>query len=121
MCTKLLLLGKGGKTVYIGPTNEAVKYFASQGFDCPPLNNPADFFMEVISGYVLKEAPSKSSKNIRYSFGPQNLSKPRIVVTDPQVLPQLWEEFSKSRVPEKRVYNDNVIIDFSPPNFIVQV
>ena len=49
---KVLLLGKGGRTVYLGPAEDAVHYFASIGFECPALQNPADFFMDVISGEV---------------------------------------------------------------------
>lgn len=49
----VLLLGKGGRTVYLGPTEEAEAYFASLGFVCPPHVNPADFFLDVISS----EAP----------------------------------------------------------------
>ncbi|EGG18231.1 ABC transporter G family protein [Cavenderia fasciculata] len=47
----LLLLKKGGETVYFGPTGENSKtvlnYFASHGLTCDPLKNPADFILEV--------------------------------------------------------------------------
>lgn len=72
----MLLLGKGGKTVYamrlcpevncsagvamngvhcgryIGPTAEAAAYFSSLGLERPPLVNPADFYMDSIAGDV---------------------------------------------------------------------
>ena len=32
----LLLLGKGGRTVYFGPVKEAQEYFERIGFPCPP-------------------------------------------------------------------------------------
>jgi len=48
----LLLLGKGGRTVYFGPVKEAQEYFERIGFPCPPGENPADFFMDVTSGKV---------------------------------------------------------------------
>ena len=44
-----LLLGKGGKVTYLGPTNEALAYFTSCGFPCPAQTNPPDHFMDVIS------------------------------------------------------------------------
>ncbi|CAG8488921.1 20517_t:CDS:10, partial [Racocetra persica] len=47
-----LLLGKGGRIVYFGPTNEALKYFESLGFRCPEEENPADFMLEVAAGKV---------------------------------------------------------------------
>lgn len=77
--------------------------------------------MEVISGYVVKEAPSSKNFNISSSFGPENLARPRVVVTDPKILPELWEEHSKARVPEKRNYSGDLIVDFATPNIIVQV
>ncbi|XP_004848108.1 ATP-binding cassette sub-family G member 2 [Heterocephalus glaber] len=38
------------KLVFHGPASEAVQYFASSGYSCEPYNNPADFFLDVISG-----------------------------------------------------------------------
>lgn len=32
--------GKGGRTVYLGPTSEALPYFEGLGIVCPPLVNP---------------------------------------------------------------------------------
>lgn len=46
----VLLLGKGGRTVYIGPTVEAMGYFESLGYKRPELVNPADFMMDAIAG-----------------------------------------------------------------------
>jgi ABC-type multidrug transport system ATPase subunit len=51
----VLLLGKGGRTVYLGPSEEALSYFENLGFKCPQHTNPADFFMDVISGLVHRE------------------------------------------------------------------
>jgi len=48
----ILLLGKGGKTVFFGPIIKAKEYFARIGFPCPENCNPADFFMDVTSGKV---------------------------------------------------------------------
>ncbi|KAL1328114.1 hypothetical protein AAHE18_13G350900 [Arachis hypogaea] len=38
-----------GETVYFGPTSAATKFFASRGFPCPPLHNPADHFLRIIN------------------------------------------------------------------------
>ncbi|ENH73484.1 ABC transporter ATP-binding protein/permease PDR18 [Fusarium oxysporum f. sp. cubense race 1] len=50
----LLLLGKGGKTVYfgdIGPDAATLKgYFAQHGAPCPPSANPAEHMIDVVSG-----------------------------------------------------------------------
>jgi hypothetical protein len=50
-----LLLGKGGRIVYMGPREEALAYFESIGFTCPPDESPSDFFMDVVSGLVPSE------------------------------------------------------------------
>jgi ABC-type multidrug transport system ATPase subunit len=48
----VLLLGKGGRTVYIGPSERALEYFESMGFPLPDAVNPPDFFMDIIAGSV---------------------------------------------------------------------
>ncbi|CAG8436016.1 6344_t:CDS:10 [Scutellospora calospora] len=47
-----LLLGKGGRIVYFGPTNKAMEYFQTLGFNCPEEESPADFMMEIASGKI---------------------------------------------------------------------
>jgi ABC-type multidrug transport system ATPase subunit len=51
----VLLLGPGGTTVYQGPSKLALSYFEMLGFKAPATANPADFFMDVISGSVPRE------------------------------------------------------------------
>ncbi|ORX56125.1 hypothetical protein BCR36DRAFT_346791 [Piromyces finnis] len=48
----ILILGKGGRTVYFGPVAKAHEYFERIGFPCPPSENPADFYMDVTSGKI---------------------------------------------------------------------
>ncbi|RKP05905.1 hypothetical protein THASP1DRAFT_19180 [Thamnocephalis sphaerospora] len=48
----LLVLGKGGRVVYLGPRDQALDYFHRIGFTCPPEDNPADFYIAVASGKV---------------------------------------------------------------------
>lgn len=52
MFDNVLLLGVGGKTVYLGPADEMVDYFTRIGFPLPPRTNPADFYMDVVAGLV---------------------------------------------------------------------
>ncbi|KAL1306318.1 hypothetical protein AAFC00_004397 [Neodothiora populina] len=53
----LLLLAKGGKTVYFGKigddANSIKEYFGRNGAPCPPAMNPAEHMIDVVSG-VLK-------------------------------------------------------------------
>lgn len=51
----MLLLGKGGQTVFLGSSEQALNYFSNLGFVLPPNENPADFFLDVISGEVRRE------------------------------------------------------------------
>eukprot|EP01006_Ploeotia_vitrea_P052301 TRINITY_DN67669_c10_g1_i1.p1 TRINITY_DN67669_c10_g1~~TRINITY_DN67669_c10_g1_i1.p1 ORF type:complete len:685 (+),score=379.37 TRINITY_DN67669_c10_g1_i1:148-2202(+) len=46
MLDKVLLMNHG-KTIYFGPTQEVVPYFAERGFECPTYVNPADFMIRV--------------------------------------------------------------------------
>jgi len=46
----VLLLGRGGRTVYLGSSLGAKPYFEKIGFEMPKDENPADWFMDVISG-----------------------------------------------------------------------
>ena len=52
MFDDLLLLGVGGRTVYVGQVGDVANYFDSLGYPCPPGQNPADFYMDVIAGEV---------------------------------------------------------------------
>jgi ABC-type multidrug transport system ATPase subunit len=47
---KVLLLAKGGHTVYLGRTEGALPYFERLGYECPERMNPSDFFMDAIAG-----------------------------------------------------------------------
>mmetsp|Transcript_39591 Transcript_39591/g.84561 ORF Transcript_39591/g.84561 Transcript_39591/m.84561 type:complete len:834 (+) Transcript_39591:103-2604(+) len=49
---EVLLLGKGGETVFLGSSLDAKSYFESLGFEMPQNENPADWFMDVLSGEV---------------------------------------------------------------------
>ncbi|EFC36770.1 predicted protein [Naegleria gruberi] len=55
MFHKVMLLGKGGRVVYCGPSIKAVEYFESIGFKSLPNANPADYIMDVISGNIERE------------------------------------------------------------------
>ncbi|KAJ3185188.1 hypothetical protein HDU87_002756 [Geranomyces variabilis] len=48
----LLLLGKGGRAIYMGPRAEATEYFSRIGFSCWTGASLADFYMDIITGRV---------------------------------------------------------------------
>eukprot|EP00026_Physarum_polycephalum_P000679 Phypoly_transcript_00680.p1 GENE.Phypoly_transcript_00680~~Phypoly_transcript_00680.p1 ORF type:complete len:1306 (+),score=176.26 Phypoly_transcript_00680:244-4161(+) len=64
----LLLLRKGGNTVYFGPLSEDCKflfdYFAQSGWQCAPKRNPADFILDIANATTRPVADD--SGNIDY-------------------------------------------------------
>ena len=44
-----LMLLKAGLVVYYGPADKTVDFFAEAGYPCPPLTNPADHILDVIT------------------------------------------------------------------------
>lgn len=84
----VLLLGKGGKAVYLGPSNKAIDYFASIGLECPARMNPPDFFMDVIAGEV-----SNEYRALHPNFSPADLFT-------------LWQEHSNRLPPPTPVIYD---------------
>ncbi|EGW14410.1 ATP-binding cassette sub-family G member 3 [Cricetulus griseus] len=49
-CFDSLTLVASGKVMFHGPAQEALEYFTSAGYNYDSLNNPADFFLDIISG-----------------------------------------------------------------------
>ncbi|KAJ2226285.1 hypothetical protein GGF40_001936 [Coemansia sp. RSA 1286] len=45
---KVILLSQGS-VVYFGPTSSAIHYFAGIGYQCPVHENPADFFVDLMT------------------------------------------------------------------------
>ncbi|KAK3275066.1 hypothetical protein CYMTET_16785, partial [Cymbomonas tetramitiformis] len=58
---KIMLLYPGGKLVFFGESTQAEPYFKSLGLVCPKNENPADFFLDIISGSIVKDAPKEFS------------------------------------------------------------
>lgn len=78
---EVLLLGKAGRTVFLGPGTRALPYFQSLGFQLPPNENPADWFLDIISGIVpcpadpdfkpeVRTPPPRSSPPVARTPGP---------------------------------------------------
>ncbi|KFQ05307.1 ATP-binding cassette sub-family G member 2, partial [Haliaeetus albicilla] len=51
-----------GRVLYHGPTQHAIEYFQSIGYECEPYNNPADFFLDIINGDSTAVAMSKTDE-----------------------------------------------------------
>ncbi|KAJ8868072.1 hypothetical protein PR048_031881 [Dryococelus australis] len=44
-----LMLVADGRIVFFGDTKSALHFFSRLGYDCPPANNPADFFIRLLA------------------------------------------------------------------------
>ncbi|MED6209485.1 ABC transporter G member 28 [Stylosanthes scabra] len=62
MFDDLILLGKGGLTVYHGPSKKVEEYFSGLGIHIPERINPPDYFIDILEGIV---KPGGSS-GVRY-------------------------------------------------------
>ncbi|KNE55335.1 hypothetical protein AMAG_01237 [Allomyces macrogynus ATCC 38327] len=60
----LMLLGKGGRLVYLGPRDKAPAYFEEVGFRVPDGMSESDFYMDVMSGRI----PSSFEPNFEPSM-----------------------------------------------------
>ncbi|CAG8541839.1 5729_t:CDS:10, partial [Diversispora eburnea] len=77
MFDDLMLLGKGGRVVYSGPRNEAMKYFNELGFVLPEDESEPDFIMEIASGRVKPKDSDLSLEDLYYEWAYQSQKKNR--------------------------------------------
>lgn len=69
----ILLLAKGGRVAYNGPSAEMIQYFHHLGFECPPLTNVADYFLDLISVNTQNDNnESVSRKRVAYILSSWN-------------------------------------------------
>ncbi|XP_038993647.1 ABC transporter G family member 28-like isoform X1 [Hibiscus syriacus] len=52
MFDDLILLAKGGLTVYHGPVKKAEEYFAGLGINLPDRANPPDYYIDILEGII---------------------------------------------------------------------
>lgn len=65
----VLILAKGGRTAYMGPSISVCPYFESLGFKKPYDENLADWLMDIVSGCVPNEKDTKyTSSNLPISW-----------------------------------------------------
>ncbi|KAJ1720063.1 hypothetical protein LPJ53_005263 [Coemansia erecta] len=64
MFDKVILLSQG-QLVYFGPTSASIEYFASIGHQCPVHENPADYFVDLMTlDYRSEEALAQSKAQV---------------------------------------------------------
>ncbi|CAK9169779.1 unnamed protein product [Ilex paraguariensis] len=120
MFDDLILLAKGGLTVYHGSVRKVEAYFAGLGIDVPERVNPPDYFIDVLeglikpstsSGLTYKELPirwmlhngypvppdmQQNSAGLTMSPVPANLDHPVIAATaendDQSFVGEIWQD-----------------------------
>ncbi|ORZ40454.1 hypothetical protein BCR44DRAFT_1411441 [Catenaria anguillulae PL171] len=83
----VLLLAKGGRTVYFGERSFALHYFRNLGYECPSNVNHADFLLDVVAG-----------KRTSEKYGPLT----------PLDLVHAWERYTNGESPEP---SGNVVVN----------
>ncbi|KAJ4340035.1 hypothetical protein N0V95_007617 [Ascochyta clinopodiicola] len=58
----IMLLARGGHSVYAGPATQLLPHFAAQGYVCPEHMNPADFALDLITVNLQHEAREEASR-----------------------------------------------------------
>lgn len=75
----VLLLARGGASVFSGPAADMLPHFESQGYSCPPNTNPADFALDLITIDLRQEqreeATRRKVRKLIDSWNPENFSK----------------------------------------------
>ncbi|KAJ2450337.1 hypothetical protein EV183_004359 [Coemansia sp. RSA 2336] len=62
---KVILLSQG-RVVYFGPTSTAIEYFTNIGFECPVHENPADYFVDLMTlDYRSEETLARSKEQVQ--------------------------------------------------------
>lgn len=69
MFDDLILLAKGGLTVYLGPAKKVEDYFAGLGIIVPERVNPPDYYIDILEGVVKpSEGSNVNFKDLPYRW-----------------------------------------------------
>ncbi|KJE96047.1 hypothetical protein CAOG_06421 [Capsaspora owczarzaki ATCC 30864] len=75
---KLLLLSQGAPVFY-GPALDAVSYFSKLGYECPPLTNCSDFFLDIVTVDTRNTEAEEASRE-RVAFFHQQYAKSNLAI-----------------------------------------
>jgi ABC-type multidrug transport system ATPase subunit len=104
---KILLMSQG-KMIFFGPTQSALDHMESLGYPCPMYQNPANFFIDMISVDFKKQNESDSVE------GTNKESVDEISLEDPSqkrvtFLINAWEEKKVAELKRRGLYTSNSI------------
>jgi len=103
MFDRLIMLSQG-ETFYFGSIKDTLEFFAAKGYHCPQYANPADFFIDVLTGTSVSEE-SNVRKSIRASEFYDNQQGLQIVRS---VEKGFTEALLESKAAEMQPLDDNV-------------
>eukprot|EP00930_Biecheleria_cincta_P027070 TRINITY_DN1901_c1_g1_i1.p1 TRINITY_DN1901_c1_g1~~TRINITY_DN1901_c1_g1_i1.p1 ORF type:complete len:1123 (+),score=151.60 TRINITY_DN1901_c1_g1_i1:451-3369(+) len=97
---EVLLLGLGGRTVFLGPSDGALPYFEGLGFELPKNENPADWFMDVIAGKIPNNSIAEFKPHMLFGFWMEHSGQlPPLSPASPQFAPRAPSQWSVSASP----------------------
>ena len=126
----ILMLVPGGQTAYFGSLQNALSYFKCLGYDFQPGVNPADIYMDILSGRIQRSTgpplsgdelvrafqKSKRLYSVPISYTPQSnytIEMKRIVGhRGAQFLPQFWYCSIRSFIQQSRALTSLAIETF---------
>ncbi|KKY31154.1 putative pleiotropic drug resistance protein 1 [Diaporthe ampelina] len=109
----VLLLARGGKSVYSGAAGEMLGYFARVGKECPRNVNPADFVMDLITVDLQqqsREDETRKSVNGLIEAWDKNLNNPQASDAHPAAAQERLEPITEEKTsgsPRPSRDNDN--------------
>jgi ABC-type multidrug transport system ATPase subunit len=74
-----LILMADGQFVYQGPAKESINFFKNCGYECPPLSNPADFYMEILSISNTNQLTDQEQSRINTFITANNLQESKVI------------------------------------------
>jgi ABC-type multidrug transport system ATPase subunit len=123
--SNLLLLSRGGHTVYAGRGADMIPYFGSLGYDCPSRTNPADFALDLITVDLQQEAREAATRKkvqhliTAWDHRPLDLNRQTSHIATPAELGSLRKQMHPLRVTFPLVMHRSTINFFRQPELIM--
>ena len=79
-----------GYSIYFGPPGESTEYFSSLNYVCPELNNPADYFMKIMSAQRSDVRSEEEKERLelfknKYAENADEIAKGKLQLTLPRL------------------------------------
>jgi ABC-type multidrug transport system ATPase subunit/ABC-type multidrug transport system permease subunit len=100
-----ILLFTAGKVIYHGPTEEALSFFGSQGFNCPPRKDVGSFLQEVSTplGQLAYGTPELLAKHGYSAAGAVKGPPKELMVTVEEMSDSFWNDSKWGKAMKKEM------------------